>query len=220
MKPSSSTLGGGSRSGARRRAALLAVALSAGFSADSAALGCAEVRATLNALIAVRDDADTAHESVYAAQHDAHDALGADRLAASRHYHRAHLDLERARAVLGLVRLNLRDTVIRFASRTDIVAFQFQPTGAYADQALAPALAVSMAGRAYVDRAFADIDKATEAINDFITHSASSSNWAQDVVDVNVRVMAARTNLALVPPILQAAIGDLTDFLDAHGCHR
>jgi len=77
-----------------------------------------------------------------------------------------------------------------------------------------------MAGRSYVDRAFADIDKATEAINDFITHSASSSNWAQDVVDVNVKVMAARTNLALVSPILQAAIGDLTDFLDAHGCHR
>lgn len=219
MKPSSSTLGGGSRSGARRRAALLAVALSAGFSAESVALGCAEVRATLNALIAVRDDADTVHDSVYAAQHDAHDALGADRLAASRHYRLAYLDLERARAVLGLVRLNLRDTVNRFASRTG-VTFIFEPAGAYADQALAPALAVSMAGRPYVARTFADIDKAMDAINDFITHSASSSNWAQDVVDVNVRVMAARNNLALVPPILQAAIGDLNGFLDAHDCHR
>ena len=215
MKPSSPALGGGSRSGTRWRVALLAV----GLSAESIALDCAQVRDTLNALIAVRDDADTAHVSVYAAQHDAHDALGADRLAASRHYRLAYFDLERARAVLSLVHLNLRDTVSRFASRTG-VTFALEPAGAYADQALAPALAVSMAGRPYVDRAFADIDKAVDAINDFITDSASSSNWAQDVVDVNVRVMAARRNLALVPPILQAAIGDLNDFLDAHDCPR
>ena len=114
MKSGLAALFDSSPAAARWSTALLATAPLVGTSAESVALDSAEVRETLNALVVIRDDSDTAHARAETARRAAHSTLSADsRVTASMHYSRAYLNLEQAHAIVRLAHLSLRDTVIK-----------------------------------------------------------------------------------------------------------